>query len=175
MDFLELAKRRYSVRAYKDAPVEREKVVRILEAARVAPSAANLQPTHILVVDDEDGMKKLEQAANVHGAPLAIIVCADRSRAWKRPSDGKSTSDIDASIATDHMMLEATSLGLGSVWICWFAPDVIVREFGLPTSLEPVNILAIGYGDEPARSPDRHAGERRSISELVVSMPRNRI
>ncbi len=167
MDFLELAKKRYSVRAYKETPVEKEKVARILEAARVAPSAANLQPTRLVVVDDEAGMEKLGMAANTYGAPLAIIVCADCARAWKHPADGKSTADIDASIATDHMMMEATSLGLGSVWICWFDPDTIVRQFDLPESLEPVNILAIGYSNESAKSPDRHADERISLGELV--------
>lgn len=103
MDFLDLAKRRYSVRTYRETPVEKEKVARILEAARVSPSAANLQPTRLVVVDDKAGMEKLSRAANVYSAPLAIIVCADHAKAWKRPADGKSTVDIDASIATDHM------------------------------------------------------------------------
>ncbi len=167
MDFLELAKKRYSVRSYTDAPVEKEKVDCILEAARVAPSAANLQPVRLVVIDDEKGMKKLGMAANTYGAPCAIIVCADHVRAWKRPTDGKSTADIDASIVTDHMMMEATSLGLGSVWICWFDPDTITREFGLSESLEPVNILAVGYSDEPDKSPERFLDERISLSELT--------
>lgn len=167
MDFLELAKRRYSVRAYKETPVEEEKVARILEAARVAPSAANLQPTRLIVIDDEAGMEKLGRVANVYGAPLAVIVCADRTKAWKRPADGKRTVDIDASIATDHMMMEATNLGLGSVWICWFDPDVLAREFDLPEAIEPINILAIGYSNEPAKPADRHAKERISVGELL--------
>ena len=128
MDFLDLAKKRYSVRSYKKTPVEEEKVACILEAARVAPSAANLQPTRLVVIDNAEGMEKLSRAANVYSAPLAIIVCADHAKAWKRPADGKSTVDIDASIATDHMMMEATSLGLGSVWICWFDPEVVAHE-----------------------------------------------
>ena len=127
MDFLDLAKRRYSVRSYKETPVEEEKVARILEAARVSPSAANLQPTRLVVVDDKAGMEKLGRAANAYDAPLAIIVCADHAKAWKRPADGKSTVDIDAAIATDHMMMEATSLALGSVWICWFDPEVVAK------------------------------------------------
>ena len=80
MDFLDLAKRRYSVRSYKETPVEEEKVARILEAARVSPSAANLQPTRLVVVDDKAGMGKLSRAANVYSAPLAIIVCADHAK-----------------------------------------------------------------------------------------------
>ena len=168
MDFLDLAKKRYSVRSYKETPVEEEKVACILEAARVAPSAANLQPTRLVVIDNAEGMEKLSRAANVYSAPLAIIVCADHAKAWKRPADGKSTVDIDASIATDHMMMEATSLGLGSVWICWFDPEVVTQGFDLPETLEPVNILAIGYSDEPAKSPDRHATERIPVGELLA-------
>lgn len=78
MDFLDLAKKRYSVRSYKKTPVEEEKVACILEAARVAPSAANLQPTRLVVIDNAEGMEKLSRAANVYSAPLAIIVCAPR-------------------------------------------------------------------------------------------------
>ena len=166
MDFLDLAKKRYSVRSYKKTPVEEEKVACILEAARVAPSAANLQPTRLVVIDNAEGMEKLSRAANVYSAPLAITVCADHAKAWKRPADGKSTVDIDASIATDHMMMEATSLGLGSVWICWFDPEVVAHEFGLPET--PINVLAIGYSDEPAKSPDRHATERIPVGELLA-------
>ena len=68
------------------------------------------------------------------------------AKAWTRPFDNKQTTDIDASILTDHMMLQATELGLGTVWVCFFKPDVIKKEFQLPDNLEPINILAIGYG-----------------------------
>lgn len=63
-----------------------------------------------------------------NGAPLAIIVCADHNKAWVRPFDKKQTGDIDASILTDHMMLQATELGLGTVWVCYFKPDVIKKR-----------------------------------------------
>lgn len=167
MDFLELAKARYSVRHYTDKRVEREKLGRILLAARAAPTAANLQPVRLLVVSSDEGLARIGKAANIYGAPLAVIVCCDRSKAWTRPFDGKQTVDIDASIITDHMMLEATELGLGSVWICFFKPDVISREFNLPAELEPINILAIGYADEQPASPERYINERIPEEELV--------
>ena len=132
MDFMELAKRRCSVRAYEDRKVEPEKLERILEAARIAPTAKNLQPVKLLAVQSGEGLEKVGKAANIYDAPLAIIVCADHQRAWTRPFDGKRSTDIDASILTDHMMLEATELGLGSVWICFFKPDVLREEFSLP-------------------------------------------
>lgn len=167
MNFIEIAKKRYSVRSYMDKKVETEKLEQILEAAHVAPTAANLQPVRLIVVQSREGLEKIGKGANIYGAPLAIIVCADHSKTWERPFDKKQTTDIDASILTDHMMLQATELGLGSVWICYFKPDVIRGEFGLPDALEPVNILAIGYSDEGAADPERHSQTRISMEDLV--------
>lgn len=167
MDFMELAKRRCSVRAYEDRKVEPEKLEQILEAARIAPTAKNLQPVKLLAVQSGEGLEKVGKAANIYGAPLAIIVCADHQRAWTRPFDSKRSTDIDASILTDHMMLEATELGLGSVWICFFKPDVLREEFSLPEHLEPVNILAVGYASGAPASPDRHDKARVPMDELV--------
>lgn len=167
MDFLEIAKKRYSVRSYSDRKVEGEKLDKILQAAHIAPTAANLQPVHLIVVQEKDGLEKIGKGANIYGAPLAIIVCADHNKAWVRPFDKKKTSDIDASILTDHMMMEATELGLGSVWVCYFKPDIIRKEFNLPDNLEPVNILAIGYSNEEAADPERHSQTRIPVKELV--------
>ena len=167
MDFIEIAKKRYSVRSYQDKKVEEEKLQKILEAAHVAPTAANLQPARLIAVQSREGLGKIGKGANLYGAPLAIIVCADHNKAWVRPYDKKQTGDIDASILTDHMMLQATELGLGSVWICYFKPDVIRKEFGLPDHLEPVNILAVGYSDEEAADPERHSQTRIPVDELV--------
>ena len=167
MDFLEIAKKRYSVRNYSDRKVETEKLDKILQAAHVAPTAENLQPIHLIAVQGKDGLEKIGKGANIYGAPLAVIVCADHDKAWVRPFDNKQTGDIDASILTDHMMIEATELGLGSVWVCYFKPDIIRKEFNLPDNLEPVNILAIGYSSEEAADPERHSQTRISVKELV--------
>lgn len=167
MIFLEIAKKRYSVRSYLDKKVEQEKLDKILLAAHVAPTAANMQPVKLIVVQSDEGLNKIGKAANIYGAPLAIIVCCEHQKAWTRPFDRKQTVDIDASILTDHMMIEATELGLGSVWICYFKPDVIQKEFDLPDTLEPVNILAVGYSDESPADPERHATQRVPLSDLV--------
>lgn len=147
--------------------MEKEKVEQILEAAHVAPTAANRQPVKLLVVQSEEGLSKVGKAANIYEAPLAVIVCADHSKAWTRPFDGKKTTDIDAAILTDHMMLEATELGLGTCWICYFKPEVVKEEFGLPEHLEPVNILAVGYADEEPVDSDRHGKMRMPVDELA--------
>ncbi|MBD5549868.1 MAG: nitroreductase [Lachnospiraceae bacterium] len=167
MDFISIAKQRYSVRKYTGKKVEPEKLEKILEAAHVAPTAANRQPVRLIAVQSEEALAKIGNAADIYGAPLAVIICADHNRAWTRPYDKKQTVDIDASILTDHMMLQATELGLGSVWICYFKSDVLKKEFSLPDNLEPVNILAIGYADEEPASPDRHDEMRIPISQLV--------
>ena len=168
MNFLDNAKIRYSVRSYKTQKVEQEKLDLILEAARVAPTAANLQPVRLIVVQEKEGLAKIEKAANIYNAPLAVIVCADHSTAWTRPFDKKQTGDIDASILTDHMMLQASELGLGTVWVCYFKPDILSQEFNLPANLEPVNILVIGYADEEPADPDRHGKTRIPLETLVA-------
>lgn len=167
MDFISIAKQRYSVRKYTGKKVEPEKLEKILEAAHVAPTAANRQPVRLIAVQSGEALAKIGNAADIYGAPLAVIICADHNRAWTRPYDKKQTVDIDAAILTDHMMLQATELGLGSVWICYFKSDVLKKEFSLPDNLEPVNILAIGYADEEPASPDRHDEMRIPISQLV--------
>lgn len=99
----------------------------------------------------------------MYGAPLVIIVCVDHQNVWRRPYDNKKVTDIDATIVTDHMMLAATYLGLGTVWICFFNPDVIAKEFGLPSHIEPINILAIGY----ANTGNIQKNSRKTLSETV--------
>jgi nitroreductase len=166
--FFDLARRRFSVRKYHDRPVDRGQIDRILEAARVAPTAANYQPFRIIVVDSSEGMKKLAAGAMTNGAPLAFIICADKEKAFRRPMDNKSMSDIDASIVTDHMMLAATDLGLGTLWMTYFDPGIIREEFNIPENLEPLNILLAGHSALEPASPHRHDRMRRRIDELVV-------
>lgn len=167
MSVLDTAKARSSVRAYTGQAVEEEKLQKILEAAHVAPTAANMQPVRLVVVRSREGLSAVSESANIYGASVAVVVCADKSKAWKRPFDGMVTTDIDASILTDHMMLMATELGLGSVWICYFKPDVLKQGLGLPGNLEPVNILALGYSAEPGADKDRHSQTRIPMDELV--------
>jgi nitroreductase len=167
MDFLGLAKMRESVRSYTNRAVDKEKLQKILEAGRVAPTGANRQPQRFVVIQGDEGMARLKKAANTFHAPLVILVCADHKASWKRSYDRKDIADIDASIATTHMMLQATELGLGSVWICHFDPAVVKTEFKLPDHVEPVNILAIGYADGPAKPADRHQEERLPLKSLV--------
>lgn len=168
MDFEELAKKRCSVRKYENRPVEQEKLTKILEVGRVAPTACNNQPQRIIVVEGNEKLDKLKKGANTFGAPLALIVCADHSQSWRRPYDGMDSAYIDATIVTDHMMLKAADMGLDSVWVCYFDPKVIRTEFNIPDDIEPVNLLIIGYGADSRKSPDRHLKERKKLTDTVV-------
>lgn len=167
MSFLDLAKRRYTARKFEIAAVEDEKLKQILEAGRVAPTAANAQPQRIIVVRKEEGLKKIKKVANIYDAPLALIVCSDHKNVWKRPIDGKTMVDVDSSIVTDHMMLQAADLGLGSVWIGYFDPKEVRKEFNIPEHIEPISILAIGYSAMEPLSPERHKSTRKPIEETV--------
>ncbi len=167
MEFLELAKKRCSIRKYETRKVEEEKLLRILEAGRVAPTAANFQPQHMIVVKSQVGLDKLRKCANTYGAPLAIIVCGDHSTSWKRRFDGKDSLDVDVSIVTSHMMLQATELGLGTVWIGAFDPVIIKKEFNIPEIIEPIDILLIGYPDVELASPKRHDTDRKLLVDMV--------
>ncbi len=117
MDFLSLAKQRCSVRKYKVDAVEKDKLDKILEAARIAPTAANIQSQRLLVINSNEGLKKLSRGVNYHGAPLAIIVCGDHSNVFVRPFDKKDMVSVDATIVADHIVLEAEDLGLSSCWL----------------------------------------------------------
>lgn len=168
MNFIDLAKQRYSVRSYQSTPVDQEKLAVILEAGRIAPTAANCQPNRFLVLNQPDHMSKLAKAANAHGAPLAILVCGSRSNVWTRPFDHHSMLDIDAAIATDHMMLCAEDLGISSCWLTYFDPAMIRREFQLPDDLEPINILVLGYSADTApQSPCRHDKTRIPLEDMI--------
>ncbi len=168
MAFLDLARARYSTRSYLPRPVSSEDLAAILEAGRVAPTACNNQPQRLLVIRDESGLAKLAKGAKVCGAPMAIVVCADHAATWKRGYDGKDSADIDASIVTAQMMLQATELGLSTLWICSFKPQVIRDEFNIPAAVEPINILLIGYEAGSAKSPDRHDSQRLPLDRTVV-------
>lgn len=162
MEFLSLAAQRYSVRKFDPRPVPQEAVDKILSAARLAPTAHNNQPQEIIVVRSPEALALLRKCTECHyDAPLAFIISYDRDRVWKRSYDGKNSGDVDASIVTDHMMMEAADLGLGSCWVMYFIPEAVRVEFGLPENLEPVAILLVGYADgEPSpRHEERNAVE----------------
>jgi len=166
MDFLTLAKQRCSVREFENKAVEEEKLLKILEAGRIAPTAANRQPQSFLVINNEEGFEHLKNIGFNTSASLVIFICGNHENCWIRPIDQKSLIDIDIAIATDHMMLQAEDLGLSSCWIGYFDEKKIKNEFYMPENIEPISILIIGYAKEK-RSPDRHETDRKTLNEFV--------
>ncbi len=168
MSFQELAKSRFSCRKYKDKKVDKETLVKVLETARIAPSAKNNQPWQFIVIQKKENLVKLHECYKgewLKTAPAIIAVCGDHSEAWRRP-DGKIHTDIDVAIAIDHLTLAATDAGLATCWICKFDVMKCVEILNLPEDMEPIALIPIGYPDE---EPDvnRHKDTRKPLDEIV--------
>ena len=167
MKFIDLAEERYSLRKFSDMQIEKEKLDLVLKAGQLAPTACNYQPQRILIIDNEDALAKLKRCTPYHfNAPLALLICYDKLVSWKRSFDGKDSGDIDSSIVTTHMMLQAAELGLGTTWVGHFDPNLIIKEFGLPENIVPVALLPLGYPAKDATQNPLHS-KRKSIEETV--------
>jgi nitroreductase len=153
MEYTELISRRYSVRAYQPGPVEDEKLQAVLEAARLAPTAANRQPVQLVVVHTAGREQEIGQIYHrpwFAQAPLLIAVCAISSQAWVRESDRFNARLIDAAIVADHLILAATNLGLGTCWVAAFNVEAARSLLQLPEEAEPVIFTPLGYpADQP--------------------------
>lgn len=165
MDVSEAIRKRFSVRAYKDKPVEEEKLMHVLEAARNAPSASNVQEWHFVVVRDRQTRQKLIDVAAgqefVGQAPIVIAACASNTDHVMRC--GQLAYPIDLAIAIDHMTLQATELGLGTCWIVSFHEDRARDLLGIPKDIRIVQLVTLGYpaADPPAAKP------RKSLDEII--------
>ncbi len=168
MDFFELAGKRYSLRRFSRQKVEKEKIDRILEAGRLAPTACNNQPQKILVLDSEEALEKVKKCTPCHfDAPLMLIVCYDKTESWKRDYDGRDFGDIDASIVGTHLMMEAAELGLGTTWVGFFDPAAVVREFSLPENIIPIALFPTGYPAEGAGPNMERHSNRKPLGQTV--------
>ena len=165
MDVLDALKIRRSVRSYQNKPVEDQKILNILEAARLSPSAANLQPWDFIVIRDSVAKDKLLLAYNrtwFIKAPIIIVVCATPKKAWRR-SDGEEFWKIDAAIATQSMVLTATAEGLGTCWICAFDEKKAKETLGIPENVHMVAMLPLGYAAERKGQ----VTERKPLAEII--------
>jgi len=153
MDVYDAIRTRKSVRAYLDKPVEPEKLERVLEAARLAPSANNIQEWRFVVVTDADKRRRLaEEAAGqsfIAAAPVVIAACAQTDGKVMRC--GLVCHPIDVAIAIDHLTLAATAEGLGTCWIGAFDPQVVREILGIPRQIVVVELLPLGYPKDPGQ------------------------
>lgn len=189
MDFIEIAKNRHTVRKYSQKPVEEEQLQKILEAGRLAPTAVNAQPQRILVINTPESLSKVKEFCSFgfeqkyvdlsaecddrehgkinlyYGTPLVLFISYDRNECWHHPKSGESSGVTDSVIVATHMMLEAASLGLGTVWISFFDKEKARALLQLPSSWEPVSMLYVGYPAEDFVPNTRLGGHRKPLPE----------
>ncbi len=162
MDFIELAKARYSVRSFKQDEIEEEKLQVIIEAGRVAPTARNFQPQKVYVVRSKEYKGKLAEVCRfTFDAPVIIVIGYDKERDWKnRLMPPYSSGETDAAIVCTHMMLAATDMGIGSCWVGYFNADDIAKALELPENIQVTAMLPIGYPAEDSAPIDMHYAVR---------------
>ena len=174
MDFLEMAKNRYSERRFEQTPVEQEKLDRILEAGRISPTARNYQPQRFYIIRSEDAKAKVREATRFHyNAPLSILVCYDLNEVWKKPEDRNfaeyNSGEQDASISATHMMFAAWEIGVHSVWVRDFDSKRMAEVFGLPENIIPAVLLPMGYPQKDSE-PNKWHFSKKPIEDFVKEL-----
>ncbi|MBU5437262.1 nitroreductase family protein [Tissierella sp. MSJ-40] len=167
---------RRSIRKYKEKPVEEEKILQLLESARLAPSGSNTQPWNFIVVKSEETREKLAKATHnqkwMMMAPVFIVCVADircRINDEKEINLDENSPEWelkqiirDTAIATEHIVLEAENLGLSTCWTAWFTQNEIRPILSIPNDKFVCCVLTVGYADEePKQRP------RKKLEEIV--------
>lgn len=163
MTVMEAIEQRYSVRTYRDTPIEPDKLRRVMEAARLAPSANNRQEWRFVLIHDPERRQAVAEAAGqafVGTAPVVIVACAaDTSRIMRC---GLACHPVDVAIALEHIALQATAEGLGTCWIGAFDQGAVKQLIGAPEGVEVVELMPLGYPADPPRPKNRVA-----LSDIV--------
>ncbi|NOZ60213.1 MAG: hypothetical protein GXO74_00880 [Calditrichaeota bacterium] len=174
-ELIELIRSRRSIRKYQDKPVEREKIISCLEAARLAPSAENVQPWRFIVIDEPKILKNFTDYvfSGIYAptkfakkAPVIVVVLARLDLIANRIGkqiQGIHYYFIDIGIAGEHFVLRAHELGLGTCWIGWFNPRRARKFFKIPKKYKIVSLMSVGY---PAQEKGP-VTKRRDLNEIV--------
>lgn len=173
MEFLELAKKRCSTRSFLRRNLTQAEIDYLLEAAQVAPTNGNIQNFHIYVVSDEALLGAFSEYAQVYNAPCVFAVSYDESQMFRPSINANDSGLIDTSVIITHMMLAATDLELGSVWINYFKQEEIEKLLKTKPHETVAHLLAVGYPNVPFKDSDRHEKERKPLSELVTYKNKN--
>lgn len=165
MDFEEIIRNRTSVRKFSEKELEKEKLDRILEAGRLAPTAKNQQPIKIYVVKTKEGLEKIDKASHCrYGACTVLVICGNREEAYHKGD--YTTYEMDSCIVATHMMLEATNIDVDNIWIESFDEKILKEEFGIPDSLTPICLLLLGYKAADCPINPLH-NVRKTLEEIV--------
>lgn len=170
MEFTKVAQDRYSCKKYSDKQITKAQLEEILEAGRVAPTAKNLQPQRIYVIQSPEGLAKVDKVTPCrYGAPTVLLVAFNKENVFTYPG-GKRTSGVeDATIVATHMILAAYNAGVDSCWLNFFDPELAAKEFGLPEDEEVLMLMDLGFAAEGTGPLPNH-GSRKPLSETVVYM-----
>ena len=165
MEFENVIRKRQATRKFSNQVVEKEKINNILEAGRIAPTAKNIQPIKIYVVESSEGLEKIDKASPCrYNAPIVLLICGDKEQAFSKGE--YSTYEMDSCIVATHMMLEATNQELDNIWVEMFDENVLREEFSIPNNLVPVCLLPIGYRNENCPESPNH-NRRKELEEIV--------
>ncbi len=171
MDLYQVLQDRRSIRKYKSDPVPAEKLERILEAARIAPSWSNLQCWRFIVVEDETVKRALAESMPANNparkavgetAPLVLVICADPAESGDQ--DDKDYYLLDAGLAMQQLMLAAHAEGLGTCWVAWFDEAQARKACLVPEQYRVVALTPLGFPDvSPSARP------RKDLNEIAFS------
>lgn len=168
MDFFELAKARYSCKKFADKPVEKDKLEKILEAGRLAPTAKNSQPQHIYVLSSKESLALVDQITPCrYGAPVVLAVAHDKNSVFEYPGGAYNSGAEDAAIVATHLVLGAKAIGVDTCWLNFFDPDKAKKLLELPENELLTILIDVGYADAAAKPLPNH-DSRKPLSETVT-------
>ena len=169
MELANVLRERFSVRKYKDAPIPEARLNTILEAGRIAPTAANYQCQRVYVLKSPEAIRKIRGLTKcAFNAPVVLMIGYDKDEQWKNPfEDGVTSGEQDASIVATHMMLKAWDLGIGSCWVDYFPPTETAKAFDLPESFKPVLLLPLGYAADGVKPAKLHK-DKKPLEDTVT-------
>ena len=168
MDFLEIARSRYSCKKFDSRQIEKEQLNTILEAGRLAPTAKNLQEQRVYVVQSAEGVSKIDTLTPCRdGAPTVIIMAFDKNNVFTYPGQKYDSGIEDATIVATHMLLAAKSAGVESCWVNFFDPDKAAEAFQLPENEEILMFLCLGFAAEGSGPLANHSS-RKPLEETVT-------
>ena len=170
MEFKDVVKDRYSCKKYSDRQVPEEKLLAILEAGRLAPTAKNLQEQRIYVLRSAEALAKVDKVTPCrYGAPTVLAVAYNKENVFTYPGGKVNSGAEDATIVATHMILAAANEGVDSCWLNFLDPEKTAAELGLPANEEVVMLMDLGYAAEGAGPLPNH-GSRKPLSETVTYM-----
>ena len=169
MDFYQLAKARFSVRSFDGKRVKKNRLNAILESGRIAPTAKNLQPQVIYVIESDEGIEKINRTSPcIYGSKTVLVICYDKNRVYCDPQNPDDNSgQIDCSIVMTHMLLEAQNQGVNSCIVKYFDKQKLKEEFELPDNIVPVLLLPLGYATEDVVPGPNH-NSRLETGKTVI-------